>query len=346
MKDKIIQGAKFLIFLGLGAVLIWWAIKGMTPEQRQLVLDYMRNAEYGWLIISMIVGCIAQFSRTIRWQQLIKPLGYRARFMNTLLAVMISYGANMLFPRLGEVSRCAIISRYEKIPAQHLLGTVITERILDLLALAFILFLGFVIEFDKISLYFNEHLAGPFKEKIAAAVPSGYGIVIGVVAIASFVSAFLLLRRTVMKLRFYHKVRNAALGLWDGVQSIRHVDKPFTLVFHSVFIWACYFGMMYVCIFSIPETSSLSIGAVITAFVAGALAMIITPGGIGAYPLFVMSALMLYGISEEPGTAFGWLVWASQQISIIVGAVVSLLLLPIINRDSGNEIAQPKVHTS
>ncbi len=259
------------------------------------------------------------------------------------MAVLISYGANMLFPRLGEVSRCAIVSKYEKVPAQHLLGTVITERILDLVALASILLIGFFVEFDKISQYFGNNLAAPLKAKLANAVPGGSNIVLGLVALITFISAFFLLRRTVMKLRFYHKVRNAALGLLDGIKSVRHVDQPLVLIFHSVFIWVCYFAMMYVCIYSIPETSNLSIGAVITAFVAGALAMIITPGGIGAYPLFVMSALLLYGVNEEPGTAFGWLVWAAQQISIVAGAVISIILLPVINRTSGNNETQPEV---
>lgn len=346
MKDKLIQGVKFLIFLGLGVFLVWWVLKDFTEDQRNEVLSAMKGANFFWLGVSMVLGAVAQFSRTIRWKILIKPLGYKPGFVNMLLAVMVSYGANMLFPRLGEVSRCAIVNKYEKVPVQHLLGTVITERILDLVALAFILFLGFVIEFEKISLYFNNELAGPFREKVQGMLPTGYGIIIAVVGIATAIAAFVLLRRTILKLRFYGKVRDAAMGLLDGVKSIRHVDKPFTLVFHSVFIWICYYAMLHVCIFSLPETSDLSVGAVITAFVAGALAMIITPGGIGSYPAFVMAALALYGIEPTIGTAFGWLAWSSQQVSIVVGAVVSLIVLPIINRDSGTKNAQPEVHTS
>lgn len=334
MKDKIIQGLKFAVFLGLGVFLVWWVIKDLTEEQRQQVLDAMVGANYFWLAISMLVGCIAQLSRTIRWQILIKPLGYKPGFWNTLMAVMISYGANMVFPRLGEVSRCAIVNKFEKVPVQHLLGTVITERILDLVALAVILFIGFLIEFEKISLYFNNELAGPFKEKISALVPDGFGIFIALAAIATTVAAMVLLRRTVMKLRFYHKVRNAALGLLDGVKSIRHIDKPYTLVYHSVFIWVCYYAMMHVCIYSLPETSHLGVGAVITAFVAGALAMIITPGGIGAYPAFVAAALLLYNVAGPIGLAFGWLVWAAQQISIVAGSIVALIALPLINRST------------
>ncbi|CAN5189273.1 lysylphosphatidylglycerol synthase transmembrane domain-containing protein [soil metagenome] len=343
MKDKIIQGVKFAIFLGLGVFLAWWVIKDLTEEQRAHVLNAMGNANYFWLGLSIAIGCIAQVSRTIRWQILIKPLGYHPRFWNTLMAVMISYGANMLFPRLGEVSRCAIVNKYEKVPVQHLLGTVITERILDLIALAAILFLGFLIEFEKISQYFNKELAAPLKVKLASMLPGGFGVVIGIVGVLVAVAAFWLLRRTILKLRFYHKVRNAALGLLDGVKSIKHVDKPFTLVFHSMFIWVCYYGMMHVCIYSMPETSSLSVGAVVTAFVAGALAMIITPGGIGAYPAFVMGALLLYDVNPAIGTAFGWLVWASQQVSIVAGSVISLILLPIVNRTSGNDETQPEV---
>ncbi len=346
MKDKIIQGLKFLVFLGLGVFLIWWVLKDFTEEQRNEVLAAMKRANFVWLGISMALGAIAQFSRTIRWQILIKPLGYRPGFVNMLLAVMVSYGANMLFPRLGEVSRCAIVNKYEKVPVQHLLGTVITERILDLVALAFILFLGFVIEFEKITLYFNNELAGAFREKVQNMLPTGFGIIIAVLGVATAIAAFVLLRRTILKLRFYHKVRDAAMGLLDGIKSIRNVDKPFTLVFHSVFIWMCYYAMLHVCIFSLPETSALSVGAVITAFVAGALAMIITPGGIGSYPAFVMAALALYGIEPTIGTAFGWLAWSSQQVSIVLGAVFALVLLPIINRNSGTKHAQPEVHTS
>lgn len=343
MKDKIIQGLKFLIFLGLGVFLVWYSIHKLTPQQRIDVLDAIKRADYIWLVISIIIGCIAQVSRTLRWQQLIQPMGYKPRFKNTLLAVMISYGANMLFPRLGEVSRCTIVNRYEKVPVQLLLGTVITERILDLVALVLTLFIGFLIEVDKIAQFFNDNLASQFQEKLSGIVSSWYLMLIAVAAFASAIAVFMMLRKVILKLRFYHKVRNAALGLLDGIKSIKDVEKPFTLIFHSVFIWVCYYLMMYICIFCLPETSHLSHGAIITAFVAGALAMIIFPGGLGGYPTFVAGALLLYSLPEEMGLVFGTLVWASQQASIVVGSVIALILLPILNRDTD---VQPEVHTS
>ncbi len=345
MKDKIIQGVKFLIFLGLGVFLVWYSINNLTPQQRTDVLDALKRADYGWLIVSIVIGCIAQVSRTIRWQQLIQPMGYRPRFKNTLLAVMISYGANMLFPRLGEVSRCTIVNRYEKVPVQLLLGTVITERILDLVALVLILFLGFLIEVDKIAQFFNDNLASKLEEKLSGFASSWYLAIIAIAALASAIAIFMMLRKVILKLRFYHKVRNAALGLLDGIKSIKDVEKPFVLIFHSIFIWVSYYLMMYICIFCLPETSHLSHGAIITAFVAGALAMIIFPGGLGGYPAFVAAALLLYDLPKEMGLVFGTLVWASQQASIVVGSVTALILLPILNRDNGTPNAEPEVHT-
>lgn len=343
MKNKIIQGLKFLIFLGLGVFLVWYSIHNLTPQQRIDVLDAIKRADYMWLVISIVIGCIAQVSRTIRWQQLIQPMGYKPRFKNTLLAVMISYGANMLFPRLGEVSRCTIVNRYEKVPVQLLLGTVITERMLDLVALVLTLFIGFLIEVDKIAQFFNDNLAAQFEQKLSGIVSSWYLLLIAVAALASAIAVFMMLRKVILKLRFYHKVRNAALGLLDGIKSIKDVENPVALVFHSIFIWVCYYMMMYICIYCLPETSHLTHGAIITAFVAGALAMIIFPGGLGGYPAFVAGALLLYSLPEEMGLVFGTLVWASQQASIVVGSVVALILLPILNRDTD---VQPEVHTS
>ncbi len=304
----------------------------------------MKNANYFWLGLSLVIGSFAQVSRAIRWQMLIKPLGFRPGFLNTLFAVMISYFANLLFPRLGEVTRCAVLTRYEKVPMQHLIGTVITERILDLIALALILLLGFVMEFDKILEYFNNG----FQEVNATAVVEQKSffarnfilITLGIGA-ATLTLTFLAFRKAIMKLRFYHKVRDAAKGMLDGVKSVRHVDKIGWMVFHSIFIWICYYMMMYVCIYSIPETSELSFGAVITAFVIGSVAMIISPGGIGLYPVFVAGALMLYGVDKAFGSSFGMLVWGTQTISIVVFGSLSFILLPILNRTTGKSDVQP-----
>lgn len=343
MKDKILQALKFILFLGIGVLLVWWVVSKLDAEQRRQVVESMRNANFFWLGISIFLGTLAQVSRTIRWQMLIKPLGYRPGFWNTLFAVLVSYMANMALPRLGEVSRCAIVNRYEKVPVQHLLGTVITERILDVIALAGILLLGFIIESDKIAQYFREELSGPLEAKLSSMSEGGYMLVILLGGMVTLIAFFFLLRKTILKLRFYHKVRDAAKGMLDGIKSVRNVDKPFTLVFHSVFIWLMYYAMLYVCIYSLPETSGLSIGAMITVFVAGAVAMIVVQGGIGAYPAFVMTALLLYNISEPIGFAFGWLVWSAQAVSILMGGTVALILLPIINKTSGKDDAQPEV---
>jgi len=350
LKEKIIQGLKFCIFLAIGIGAVYYFYMNMEPEDRENAINSMKNANYFWLGLSLVIGSFAQFSRAIRWQMLIKPLGFRPGFLNTLLAVMISYFANLLFPRLGEVSRCAVLNRYEKVPMQHLIGTVITERILDVIALALVLLIGFVVEFDKIIEYFNNG----FQEANATAATveqkSFFArnfilLTIGIGA-ATLTLTFFAFRKAIMKLRFYHKVRDAAKGMIDGVKSVRHVDKVGWMVFHSVFIWICYYMMMYVCIFSIPETSHLSFGAVITAFVIGSVAMIISPGGIGLYPVFVAGALMLYGVDKAFGSSFGMLVWGTQTISIVAFGAISFILLPIINRTSGKNNAQPNATTS
>lgn len=345
MKDKILQGLKFVLFIGFGVLLVYMVVSKMPPEDRDKAVDAMLNANYFWLGLSILLGSIAQVSRTIRWQILIKPLGFRPGFWNTLFAVMASYLANLAFPRLGEITRCAVVNRYEKVPVQHLIGTVITERVLDVIALASVLLIGLLVEFDKITEYLGGSL--PSGEPVAAQPEpfisrNALFLIVGI-TIATSIAVFFLFRKTILNLRFYHKVRNAAKGLIDGVKSVRYVDKPWTLVFHSVFIWLLYYLMMYVCIYSLPETSHLGFGAIIAAFVVGAVAMVISPGGIGFYPMFVMGALLLYGIEQPVGTAFGFLVWGSQTVSIILAGVLSLILLPIINRTSGKDETEPEV---
>lgn len=316
----------------LGVLLIWLVVKDLNEEQRNEIWSAMTSANYFWLSLSMIIGSISHISRSVRWQMVLRPMGYNPGTINTFLAVMIGYFANLAVPRLGEVARCAILKTYEGIPVQRSMGTVITERAIDLIMLVLVFGIGFVLEYDTLSTYVRERIYPAFREKLTDIVPEGYIVLVGVVAIVSAISIFLAVRRFLHKLEIYHKFKTFIKGLLEGVKSVGKVRSIPLFIFHTLAIWIGYFMMLYVCFFSMPQTADLSIGAAISVMAVGGVAMIIVQGGLGAYPVFVMGMLLLYGVDEVYGYAFGWLVWTAQTVLLLLSGVISLILLPIINK--------------
>ena len=329
-----------LFFLGLGALLVWWVVKGFSEEDKEHILNSMRSANFFWLGISILLGGLSHLSRSLRWRIALKPMGYNPGVVNSFLAVMIGYFANLGVPRLGEVVRCGILYTYEKVPVQRSVGTVITERVIDLIMLALVFALAILMEFDVVMGYVNKELIHPFMNKLSGLADKGYLVIIIVIAVVSFASIYFAVRRYLHKLEVFHKFKSFLKGLLEGVQSVRKLESPFMYIFHSIFIWVMYFLMLYVCFYSMEATTGLSVGAGMAVLAIGSVAMVIVQGGLGAYPVFVQGVLLLYGVNELDGYAFGWLVWSAQTIMIIIFGSLSLLLLPIINRNKEKAVAE------
>lgn len=276
-------------------------------------------ADSRWIYLSILFGILSHLSRAYRWKYLLEPLGYQPRLANSFMAVMAGYLANLGIPRSGEVLRGATISTYEKIPFDKAFGTIVSERIADLVMLLVIVTGSLLVQTDSMVAYFEEHDINPF---------FSIGLFLVLVLVAIF--ALRIVKRS--QLAIFIKVREFARGLLEGMRSILKMKAKGAFIFHTVFIWLMYLLMFYVIKFTISETVSLPLEGVLAAFIVGTFAISTTSGGIGVYPIAMGAVLLIFGINQQAGEAFGWIVWASQTLLVIVLGGFSLLLLPFFNR--------------
>ncbi len=282
------------------------------------------------------MGILSHVSRTIRWNILLEPLGYKPKIKNTFLALMIGYFANLAFPRIGEVTRCGILNKYEKIPMNKSLGTVITERALDLLIFAILFFVTLFLQFDNLKGYVNKEVYAKLSDKYTFYLSSYFLIRLGIVIIVIALVLFFI-RKRIYKTKLYQKILNIFLGFWEGLSSLAKIKKPFWFIFHTLVIWILYYLMLYVCFFSLPETSGLGFYAALSAFVFGTIGIMVTPGGIGLYPAIIKNILGIYQISKASGFALGWIAWSAQTLMVIIAGLIALILLPILNKEKPKE---------
>ncbi len=336
MKKRILTITKYLFFLALGIFLVWFSVKDFTEKDKQDFFASVQAADYKWIFLSIFLGILSHISRAIRWIMLMEPVGYTPGRANTFFAVMVGYLANFAFPRLGEVTRCGVLSKYEKIPFPVAFGTVIAERAVDLICLGIIFLVTFFSMFDSIYGLTDAYILTPLAEKLGriAGTPLLFWGIIG--SLAAIVFLFLLLRNKIGGM-LSGKVKEMLKGFWTGLMSIRKMRSPGMFIAHTIFIWVMYYTMLHVCFFSFEETSGMSIGQGMTVLIMGAVGIMFTQGGIGAYHFLVSKTLTssLAGISIPVAGAFSWVVWASQFVTILLTGVISLILLPILNREQG-----------
>lgn len=268
----------------------------------------------------MVLGIFGHISRAIRWNYLLQPLGFAPKLSNNVFIILMAYLTNLGIPRTGEILRATALTTYEKVPFEKGIGTIITERIIDVIMLFAIILITLLLQTDII-LGFFENVGIPLN-KILLLIGSGIFILAG----------FLLFIKKSSK-NFALKIKDFMKGLMDGVLSIFKIENKWAFLFHTVFIWACYIGMLWVIRFTVPETLDLSLSELMVAFVAGALAMMFTNGGIGLYPIAVSQALAIFGIGKVSGDAFGWIMWIAQTLMIVVFGAISFFILPLLNRN-------------
>lgn len=303
----------------LGVYLIIYKYNEFTPEQLTEMRGYFENANYFYIYLSLFIAIFGFASRAYRWKFSIEQMGYHSRFYNNLMAVCVAYFMNLTIPRSGEVSRALILKKYENIPFDKAFGTIVAERVVDFLIFLLFVIVSFILQFNVLKEYIIEKI--PIEKLI-------------LVLIISFVGGIVfLLIWMYSNWKIILKVKQKFSGLVEGMTSILKMKNKWAFLFHSLFIWFSYLLMFYVTIFALEETSSIGLGAVVIGFVFGSLAIGFTNGGFGAYPLLVAEIFMLYGIPDTAGTAFGWLVWTSQTVLMIILGGLSFLLLPILNRN-------------
>lgn len=303
----------------LGIFLIWYSLSSATPAEREELWNNILLADLKWVYLSVFLGILSHLSRAYRWKYLLEPLGYKPHLANSFMAVMGGYLANLGVPRSGEVLRGATISTYEKIPFDKAFGTIVSERIADLVMVLLITTFGFLIQTEGLVNYFDENEINPF---------ISIGLFLVVVIFGVFVLN--LVRRSSHP--FMIKIKDFARGLLEGMRSIVRMKKKKEFIFHTIFIWTMYLLMFYVIKFAIPETNSLSIAGFMAAFIVGTFAITTTNGGIGVYPIAMGAVLLLFGVNQQAGEAFGWIMWGSQTLMVLILGGLSFLILPIYNQ--------------
>ncbi len=268
-------------------------------------------------------------------------MGYNPSNFNSFFAVMVGYLANMAFPRLGEISRCAVMTKYEKIPFEKAFGTVMAERVVDLIFLLSLTVFAIVSQLDLVGLFLKEEILTPLINKFSGN-QSDKVIYLGVIMLVVMGLVYFLKKRIN---KIYSKLRILILGFGEGFKTILKIQNKGLFFLHSVFIWVVYFFMLYVCFFALPQTSQVSLGGVLACFVFGSFGIIAVQGGIGAYPAILTKTLILYGVSAPFGFALGWIAWTAQTTMILIVGVISIVLLPILNKkySKDEEISNIKV---
>jgi glycosyltransferase 2 family protein len=325
LKQKVKKVTRFLVFFIIGGFIFWVLYKDQDINRMKSILT--KEVNYFWIWISVILGVLSHISRAIRWRYLLQPMGYNPRLSNTFFAVMIGYIMNLVLPRMGELSKCGIMSRYEGISFARLLGTVITERIFDLLMLGFFTLLMIVTQFGHVVHFLNEN--PEIKDKLFGLLTSPYLFGGGFIILILLI----IFRRRINNSKLFRKIRNTVGHFREGILSFRYVRNKGAFIFHTIFIWIMYFMMLYVSFFAFEFTSHLSVLSGLSTFVMGSFGMVApVQGGIGAWHFMTRESLALYGIAYENGMVFAFLAHGVMTLMVIVLGLLSFLALPFVNR--------------
>lgn len=336
MRKKLFTLLQYSFFIALALLFVWLSIKDLNAEKWEQLKGALARANYLLFIPVLFLVLLSHWVRALRWRLLIQPLGYQPSKMNVFLGVMIGYFVNLGAPRLGEVLKCTVLARYEKVPADKLVGTIVAERAFDLICLLIVFGATFIIQFDAISSMTIAKLLPAFQNA------QGKVSFSKVLLIVACVVVFFILLKFAFS-RFAHinvvqKIKAVLQGIWQGVISIRYMKNKGYFLFQTALIWILYLLSTWLGFFALEETSHLDLGQAATVLAMGSIGMIVSPGGIGAYAYLIQQTVAFYNIPETPyGLALGWLLWFGQFFIFVVFGVLSFILLPVINKKKANE---------
>jgi glycosyltransferase 2 family protein len=315
---KVVQ---FVAIFAIGAAFLYLVFKETNwVELWKKILE----TNYLWITIGMLVSVFSHWLRAYRATMLYRPMGYQVSTLTSLYAVLIGYFMNYFIPRGGEVSRCASLFKTDQVPVEKGLGTVITERLVDMVMLLLVLGLVFILQFDVLYQYISKQTGASTTESSS----NTYLILLAVVVVVG--GLFMVFKNRVKQLAIYQKILTKLKGFAQGLTSIRDVKQPILFLVLSAGIWICYILMMYFCFFAMSATAHLNFAQCLTVFAMGTIGVVIpAPGaGAGTYHYAVMQGLLLFGVAEDDGKAYATIVHGAQMIMFIVlGGICSLLVL-------------------
>jgi uncharacterized protein (TIRG00374 family) len=331
MKKKLLAILQYLFFAALAAFFVWLSLKDMNAENWAKLKDALHRANY-WLLVPVLLLLLAShWLRALRWRQLMEPLGYRPSRINVFLGVLIGYFVNLGAPRVGEVVKCTILARYEKIPADKLVGTIVAERAFDVICLVLVFGLTLIFQFDVIHSLTADKFNALFHNASGSVSYLKIFAIVAILLLLLFIARFILSRYA--HISVVQKVKGVGINIWHGLTSVRALkNKPLFFVY-SIGIWGLYLLSTWFGFFAIAETRHLTIVDALSVLAMGSVGMIVSPGGIGAYALLVEKTVAFYGVAGNPyGEALGWLLWFGQLMGFIIFGVTSFILLPRVNR--------------
>lgn len=336
---------KFAVFLGTGVGLLYLvyqhqanafaadcALKGIPASECSLIdkiwADFQGIA-FGWFLLVIVFFMISNASRALRWNMLLRPLGYAPRFGNAFLTILVGYFLNLALPRMGEIARCGAFSRYERIPLEKVLGTVVVDRIIDMLSILLLTVLAFVLEYDTIRQFVGEHVTLSGKGSVLQVI---FWVILPLSVLGVLVAWKM--RHRLSQLGFFQKILSLLKGFWEGIKTIGQLERPWLFVLHSINVWFMFFLMSYIAFRTFGATSGLPMVAALMVFVFATWGVVVpSPGGMGSYHFMVQTALALYGVSHADGFSYANIFFFLIQLggNILLG-MTAMLLLPILNR--------------
>ena len=319
MKTNFIKYLKLIIPISIGIGCIFYSSTTLNENDINSIIESFENAKYSWVIFGVILGALSHLSRSYRWKYLLEPLGYKISFLNSALAIFSGYLINYTLPRAGDIARGTIAYKYDDIPLEKGIGTIVAERAVDLICISILIVLGLFINYELIIQKLYEASSSISLEFVMFSLAILGGII------------FLLLRKNNKSFPIISKVQTFFKGLYEGFMIIFKLENKWLFIMHSIFIWLMYILMFYVTSKAVTELPDLSFSIILISFILASLTIMFTPGGIGAYPLAVQISFSWFGISSVSSLSFGWIMWTSQTLMIIIFGGLSLIILPFIN---------------
>ncbi len=330
MSKKILSALQYIFFFGGGLLLVWWQLHNMTAQEKTDFIYAISHTNYTMVIPVLLMSLASHLSRSMRWKLLLEPLGYNPQLKNLFSVTMAGYLANSAVPRLGEVLKCTLLSKYEKLKVDNLIGSILIERTFDLITYGFFIVITVLIQVGMI----NEFLQNKFAEMAGrTGMPIWEKGLIGLGALFIFIIAIKKILKLYPKNKIIIKINNFMLGIANGFLAIKKLKNRKAFLLHTLFIWSMYLFQIYIGFKAMEGTAGLGIKAACSVLTMSTVAMIVAPGGLGIFPYLVMQTLVIYAIPEPAGKAFGFLIWGVSTGLIIVAGLISLLALPYINKN-------------
>ncbi len=327
MKKNFFKILQFIFFLALGVFLFYKVYQNVDIDELWIAL---KSVNYFWVILSFVMALFSHLFRTLRWQMLIEPLGKKPRFINTYLSVLVLYLANFALPRMGEVSRCGLIKKYEGIPFTKLLGTVLVERSVDFIMLVLIFLFVFFTQFNVLQRFIenNPEINGSFANTLSSSI---FYLYLGGAVLA------VILFYQIIRIRFpnswlFRKIKKFIKDISEGIRTIMNMKRKWLFIFYTLMVYITYFFMTWVVFFGFDFSSDLSPNVALTLLVMGSIGIIVVQGGIGAYHFLVVETLFIYGIDKLDGQVFALVMHGLNTLGQVIFGFLALIIFPIYNK--------------